>query len=146
MGGQLRLSVATATAASAPNPPLVENAKRKEEARAAVEDVLARKEARRERSRSPSPPPQPRPFAAVAKTRFDELRTADDYAAARALLREHGVARLEAELNAAGVVGDDGALTTGTKPFNVFARLVSCLLYTSPSPRDGLLSRMPSSA
>ena len=91
VGGQLRLSVATATAASAPNPPLVENAKRKEEARAAVEDVLARKEARRERSRSPSPPPQPRPFAAVAKTRFDELRTADDYAA-RALLREHGVA------------------------------------------------------
>ena len=25
-------------------------------------------------------------------------------------------------------------------------RLKSCLLYTSPSPRDGLLSRMPSSA
>ena len=25
-------------------------------------------------------------------------------------------------------------------------QLVSCLLYTSPSPRDGLLSRMPSSA
>ena len=25
-------------------------------------------------------------------------------------------------------------------------RLVCCLLYTSPSPRDGLLSRMPSSA
>ena len=24
--------------------------------------------------------------------------------------------------------------------------LMSCLLYTSPSPRDGLLSRMPSSA
>ena len=24
--------------------------------------------------------------------------------------------------------------------------LYSCLLYTSPSPRDGLLSRMPSSA
>ena len=24
--------------------------------------------------------------------------------------------------------------------------LVACLLYTSPSPRDGLLSRMPSSA
>ena len=23
---------------------------------------------------------------------------------------------------------------------------ISCLLYTSPSPRDGLLSRMPSSA
>ena len=26
------------------------------------------------------------------------------------------------------------------------ARLKRCLLYTSPSPRDGLLSRMPSSA
>ena len=26
------------------------------------------------------------------------------------------------------------------------ARLNTCLLYTSPSPRDGLLSRMPSSA
>ena len=25
-------------------------------------------------------------------------------------------------------------------------RLLTCLLYTSPSPRDGLLSRMPSSA
>ena len=27
-----------------------------------------------------------------------------------------------------------------------FVLLMSCLLYTSPSPRDGLLSRMPSSA
>ena len=26
------------------------------------------------------------------------------------------------------------------------AKAISCLLYTSPSPRDGLLSRMPSSA
>ena len=26
------------------------------------------------------------------------------------------------------------------------ARAYNCLLYTSPSPRDGLLSRMPSSA
>ena len=26
------------------------------------------------------------------------------------------------------------------------ASLLACLLYTSPSPRDGLLSRMPSSA
>ena len=25
-------------------------------------------------------------------------------------------------------------------------RILDCLLYTSPSPRDGLLSRMPSSA
>ena len=30
--------------------------------------------------------------------------------------------------------------------FGVVLMLYSCLLYTSPSPRDGLLSRMPSSA
>ena len=29
---------------------------------------------------------------------------------------------------------------------NDFRGLITCLLYTSPSPRDGLLSRMPSSA
>ena len=36
-------------------------------------------------------------------------------------------------------------LVVGATAFNVF-RVISCLLYTSPSPRDGLLSRMPSSA
>mgnify|MGYP003309634939 CR=1 FL=1 len=30
--------------------------------------------------------------------------------------------------------------------FNSTERISSCLLYTSPSPRDGLLSRMPCSA
>ena len=29
---------------------------------------------------------------------------------------------------------------------SVLGQVESCLLYTSPSPRDGLLSRMPSSA
>ena len=33
--------------------------------------------------------------------------------------------------------------TVGTRPLWISP---SCLLYTSPSPRDGLLSRMPSSA
>eukprot|EP01016_Furgasonia_blochmanni_P017655 TRINITY_DN2036_c0_g1_i11.p1 TRINITY_DN2036_c0_g1~~TRINITY_DN2036_c0_g1_i11.p1 ORF type:complete len:179 (-),score=50.36 TRINITY_DN2036_c0_g1_i11:15-551(-) len=33
-----------------------------------------------------------------------------------------------------------------TPPSYVHSKLKSCLLYTSPSPRDGLLSRMPSSA
>ena len=32
------------------------------------------------------------------------------------------------------------------KPANLAAHNLICLLYTSPSPRDGLLSRMPSSA
>ena len=30
--------------------------------------------------------------------------------------------------------------------FQLFVQNTYCLLYTSPSPRDGLLSRMPSSA
>ena len=33
-----------------------------------------------------------------------------------------------------------------TWTFDTFAYVIGCLLYTSPSPRDGLLSRMPSSA
>ena len=32
------------------------------------------------------------------------------------------------------------------QPFIENAKVIACLLYTSPSPRDGLLSRMPSSA
>ena len=32
------------------------------------------------------------------------------------------------------------------KPQVAIAHITICLLYTSPSPRDGLLSRMPSSA
>ena len=39
---------------------------------------------------------------------------------------------------------DSGMDTTGVE--SALAELKSCLLYTSPSPRDGLLSRMPSSA
>ena len=40
-----------------------------------------------------------------------------------------------------------GLLLSGNLFYCWLARLLySCLLYTSPSPRDGLLSRMPSSA
>ena len=41
-------------------------------------------------------------------------------------------------------VGAHAAARTGV--FVGFAQEVGCLLYTSPSPREGLLSRMPSSA
>ena len=37
-------------------------------------------------------------------------------------------------------------LSRGAKRFSDMDQLERCLLYTSPSPRDGLLSRMPSSA
>ena len=58
----------------------------------------------------------------------------------------------------AWVLGDPGQLTLRSKPVPVpkkaevlvridaVAICATCLLYTSPSPRDGLLSRMPSSA
>ena len=39
-----------------------------------------------------------------------------------------------------------GATGTGLPLSPRDAQSASCLLYTSPSPRDGLLSRMPSSA
>ena len=48
--------------------------------------------------------------------------------------RELSAARLDRE----------GRLVVGTAPRAPRAR--ACLLYTSPSPRDGLLSRMPASA
>ena len=37
-------------------------------------------------------------------------------------------------------------VTASKKEQNIQDVAMSCLLYTSPSPRDGLLSRMPSSA
>ena len=66
-----------------------------------------------------------RPFSEVAPSRLPKVRTAAGYATLRALLRDHGVERLRDELAAQGLVGDDGLLTTGTKPFNLFARLGS---------------------
>ena len=41
-----------------------------------------------------------------------------------------------------------GPLVAGAVVFDIVDSewITSCLLYTSPSPRDGLLSRMPSSA
>ena len=52
-------------------------------------------------------------------------------------------------LGALGVIWHE--LSGGIGPWGALRPLVAvvlslCLLYTSPSPRDGLLSRMPSSA
>ena len=43
------------------------------------------------------------------------------------------------------LIGSSSAKAAKNDPFAVDFNYV-CLLYTSPSPRDGLLSRMPSSA
>ena len=63
-------------------------------------------------------------------------------------------AALEAKIAALeGGVGALGVASGHAAQFIVFhtlmepgCEIVACLLYTSPSPRDGLLSRMPSSA
>ena len=39
-----------------------------------------------------------------------------------------------------------GVFSVGSNTMALFIYNSTCLLYTSPSPRDGLLSRMPSSA
>ena len=46
-------------------------------------------------------------------------------------------------INITGIATLNQGITTN---FNVSGVSTACLLYTSPSPRDGLLSRMPSSA
>ena len=46
-------------------------------------------------------------------------------------------------------VGEGGSLSTSEtliSDSNLYSRIVICLLYTSPSPRDRTRSRMPSSA
>ena len=62
-----------------------------------------------------------------------------DKAAIAALAKETGA--VDVLFNCAGFV-HHGAVLDATDEQWQFA----CLLYTSPSPRDGLLSRMPSSA
>ena len=44
------------------------------------------------------------------------------------------------------VLADQPVIETETSAPDGLTTFVVCLLYTSPSPRDGLLSRMPSSA
>ena len=50
----------------------------------------------------------------------------------------------EAFENGLGVTRTEFGLAIGIQM--LFWGIFACLLYTSPSPRDGLLSRMPSSA
>ena len=70
----------------------------------------------------------------------------------------HGDAILLSELSDAGVLRltlnnparrnalSENLLATIQSALDTAADDTACLLYTSPSPRDGLLSRMPSSA
>ena len=60
------------------------------------------------------------------------------------LLDAPDVAVPDAELLDVGVVILDPGISSVEDEEQVYPEV--CLLYTSPSPRDGLLSRMPSSA
>ena len=68
--------------------------------------------------------------APLSETDYDKLKGAL-HALAALLVRTRNTEKTSAVLENSKGAGTD----TGT-----------CLLYTSPSPRDGLLSRMPSSA
>ena len=62
------------------------------------------------------------------------------------LLSSHGIRTLQLDLDDSRSIENTVAVVlkeTGGKLYGLFN---NCLLYTSPSPRDGLLSRMPSSA
>ena len=55
----------------------------------------------------------------------------------------------EPEYELGSLIPDSNVLGGGTEDFErsrEAGQCCDCLLYTSPSPRDGLLSRMPSSA
>ena len=54
------------------------------------------------------------------------------------------IRNLEIQWTVANQTKDIAKVMTFFSPESV--QMVPCLLYTSPSPRDGLLSRMPSSA
>ena len=80
------------------------------------------------------PSPAPSPARAEAKIPKRERTRKKLITAARDLVYQKG-----AESIAIQEVTEAAGLATGSF-YNY------CLLYTSPSPRDGLLSRMPSSA
>ena len=55
-----------------------------------------------------------------------------------------GTLFLVATVVGSGIMAEN--LSMGNQALALLANAIACLLYTSPSPRDGLLSRMPSSA
>ena len=83
--------------------------------------------------------------AAVAKDsdRLQDLRVEAEFLAYDALLTACDAA--EAALASAAALAAPAEKTAQSKMFYVDRNQV-CLLYTSPSPRDATLSRMPSSA
>ena len=88
--------------------------------------------------------PPPHPVSALRKLAAQALQTSESQVADLHVFKRSFDAR-KRELLAVFIV--DVALTDAAMEAPLLARHAGhCLLYTSPSPRDGLLSRMPSSA
>ena len=69
---------------------------------------------------------------------YREMDTKDGYALKCALEQGYKVCIISG--------GTNEGVRNRLKALGVYDIYLGCLLYTSPSPRDGLLSRMPSSA
>ena len=63
-----------------------------------------------------------------------------------AQIREFCLQKAKLFLYESQVKAGDTLVGAGANDLAIAVRYATCLLYTSPSPRDGLLSRMPSSA
>ena len=75
-----------------------------------------------------------------------EFKTTFDY---KDKFRANFVATEPLELNGNSIIEDKMQIIVAAKRVDVidgYAESLNCLLYTSPSPRDATLSRMPSSA
>ena len=88
---------------------------------------------------------------AIEDNLYDRLASRYTKALARSMSNAKQVKAVEPLINGFGTfkTGDGVALFSDSHPTvaGTFKNTLStCLLYTSPSPRDGLLSRMPSSA
>ena len=57
---------------------------------------------------------------------------------------ERSISLVEADVENSGIEGVRSTVSITREAARAIS--ITCLLYTSPSPRDGLLSRMPSSA
>ena len=70
-----------------------------------------------------------------------QVRITTDSSHGKARIKEIDSHKMHADLDAGSVV-----VVAGFQGTDEHGNITTCLLYTSPSPRDGLLSRMPSSA
>jgi hypothetical protein len=76
-----------------------------------------------------------RPWKEVMPERFAAMHTASHFREVRSFLKIYGVHKVLRQLQESEFVASTGHLTTGTKPFNVFARIGSGVM-TQPQMND----------